>query len=108
MSTTDPNEKNERSRHFASGYKLGNLLKNEEAIDNTIRLFLERLDGYAKTGKALDLDKYISMLAFDVIGEILFSKQFGFLKQDRDWKFRAFFTMAPYGWPVQVKNRVSH
>lgn len=84
MSTTSPTEKNERSRHFAAGYKLSSILQNEDAIDNTMRLFLSRLDDYAKSGRAVDLDKYFTFLAFDVVGEVLFSKQFGFLREDRD------------------------
>lgn len=84
MSTTDPAIKNERSRHLASGWKLGNILQNEDAVDNTIRLFFSRLDGFAQSGKAFDYGKYCSFLAFDVVGEILFSKQFGFLEEDKD------------------------
>ncbi|KFH47378.1 Pisatin demethylase-like protein [Hapsidospora chrysogenum ATCC 11550] len=84
MSTTDPHEKNERSRHFAAGYKMSNVLQNEGAIDSTIRLFLNRLDNFAESGKAFDLDKYFTFLAFDIVGEMMFSKQFGFLREDKD------------------------
>lgn len=84
MSTTDPKQKNSRSRFFAAGYALSNVLQNEEAIDATIRLFLGRLDAFTESGKGFDLDKYLTFTAFDVVGEVLFSKQFGFLEQDRD------------------------
>ncbi|VUC31721.1 unnamed protein product [Clonostachys rosea] len=84
MSTTDPKKKNEMSRHFAAGYTLSNLLQNEEAVDSTVRMFLSHLDGFAESGKAFELDRYFTFLAFDVVGEMLFSKQFGFLKQNRD------------------------
>lgn len=84
MSLTDPILKNERSRHLASGWKLANILQNEEAVDDTVRLFTSRLDGYAESGEAFDLGMYFSFLAFDVVGEVLFSKQFGFLQEDRD------------------------
>lgn len=84
MSQTDPKKKNEMSRQFSSGYTLSNVLQNEGAFDNMIELFLSRLDEYAKTGKAFDLDKYITFMAWDVIGEVIFSKPFGFLKENYD------------------------
>lgn len=84
MSTTDPKKKNERSRYFAAGYTLSNILQNEEAIDSTVRMFLSRLDKFAETGEGFELDKHFTFMAFDVVGEILFSKQFGFLKAGHD------------------------
>lgn len=84
MSTTDPKKKNERSRNFASGYAMTNILQNEEAVDSTILMFKERLDKFAKSGRAFALDKLITFLAFDVVGEMLFSKTFGFLREGRD------------------------
>lgn len=84
MSTTEPKKKNEMSRHFSAGYTLSNLLQNEEAVDSTVKMFLEHLDRYAASGTPFQLDQYFTFMAFDVVGEMLFSKQFGFLKNDRD------------------------
>ena len=84
MSITDPKKKVERSRHFAAGYTMSNLLQNEDAIDGVIDLFLSWLDRSAESKEAVHLDKYLTYTAFDVAGEVLFSKQFGFLREGRD------------------------
>lgn len=84
MSTLDPKKKNEMSRYWAAGYTLSNTLRNEEAIDSVVRMFLSRLDGFADSGQSFDLDKYFTFMAFDVVGEVIFSRQFGFLKEGRD------------------------
>ncbi|KAK8042325.1 cytochrome P450 [Apiospora phragmitis] len=54
MSTTDPKQKRGRSRRLAPGYALSNVIKSELAIDKT------------------------------VIGEVTFSRKFGFLEQGID------------------------
>ncbi|KAK0617794.1 benzoate 4-monooxygenase cytochrome P450 [Bombardia bombarda] len=84
MSTTDPKKKAERSRHFAAGYTLTNLLQNEDAVDSVVDMFLAYLDNASQSRAPFDLDKYLTFTAFDVVGEMLFSKQFGFLREDRD------------------------
>ncbi|KAJ4406658.1 hypothetical protein N0V85_004476 [Neurospora sp. IMI 360204] len=84
MSTTDPKKKVERSRHFAAGYTMSNLLQTEDSIDSVIDQFLAWLDRSAESKKAVHLDKYLTFTAFDIAGEVLFSKRFGFLKEGRD------------------------
>ncbi|KAK4159610.1 cytochrome P450 [Cladorrhinum sp. PSN259] len=84
MSTTDPKRKVERSRHFAAGYSLTNVLHNEAAIDSVISLFLGHLDKFSTSHTAFDLDKFLTFTAFDIIGELLFSQQFGFLEKGKD------------------------
>ncbi|KAK3988704.1 cytochrome P450 [Cladorrhinum sp. PSN332] len=84
MSTTDPKKKVERSRTFAAGYSLTNVLRNEAAIDSVIYLFLDHLEGFSASQTPCHLDKFFTFTAFDVIGEVLFSQRFGFLEKGKD------------------------
>lgn len=84
MSTTDPKKKIQKSKYIAGGYTISNILRSEEHISRTLELFLGRLDGYAVDERPMDINKYISFATFDVIGEVVFSKSFGFLEQGKD------------------------
>lgn len=84
MSTTDPKKKVERSRHLAAGYTMSNVLQAEDSIDSVVVQFLTWLDRSAESKEAVHLDKHLTYTAFDIAGEVLFSKQFGFLKEGRD------------------------
>ncbi|KAK6703612.1 hypothetical protein SNK04_013541 [Fusarium graminearum] len=81
MSTTDPRKKVGKSRYIAGAYSVSNFVRSEEHIDRTFEQFLEWMNRYANDKKPMHLDKFISYTTFDVIGEIVFSKQFGFLEQ---------------------------
>ncbi|KAJ4245776.1 hypothetical protein NW762_013900 [Fusarium torreyae] len=84
MSTTDPKKKVEKSKYIAAAYTVSSVLRSEEYIDQTFEQFLAWLDRYAEDKKPMNLDKFISYATFDVIGEIVFSKKFGFLEQGKD------------------------
>ena len=53
-------------------------------MDNLLRLFQSRLDVLAEDQKPVHFEHWLDYLAFDVVGEVTFSKQFGFLEQGRD------------------------
>lgn len=84
MSTTDPRIKVKKSKHIAGAYNVSNILRSEEYIDQTFSLFFRWLDTYAKDARPMDLNGYISFATFDIIGEVIFSKSFGFLRQGED------------------------
>lgn len=84
MSITDPKRKVELSKQFASGYTLTNALKAEQAIDGLISQLLDHMDAFARSGKPANLDRYLTFLTFDLLGETLFSKPFGYLAAGRD------------------------
>ncbi|KAG9253999.1 cytochrome P450 [Emericellopsis atlantica] len=84
MSLTDMKRKSELARCWSAGYTLSNSLQSEGAIDEVIKVWLEKLDQFAESGEAFDLDKHLHFVAFDMVGEFLFSKQFGFVKEGRD------------------------
>lgn len=84
MSSRDPKVKIERSKAFASGYAQSNVIKYEDAINRMIEKLLGWIDTYVGTDKPMALDEFISFTTFDVVGEVLFSKEFGFLDKGED------------------------
>jgi hypothetical protein len=81
---------------IAGIYSMSNLLSFEPYVDSTISFFFQRLDKlFAETGAVCDLGMWLQMFAFDVMGEITFSKRLGFLETGEDvngimgniWKF---------------------
>lgn len=84
MSTTDPRRKIELSRHFAAGYTLSNALRAEESIDSVIIQLLHHMDSFAASGEPAALDRYVTYTTFDLLGEVLFSKPFGYLAAGQD------------------------
>lgn len=84
FSTINPKEKAARSKAFASGYTLSNLLQTEEHINRMIEKLLGWMDKYATEHKPMELDLFFSYTAFDIIGEVLFSRPFGFIEKGED------------------------
>lgn len=84
MGETDPATKVELSRHLASGYLLSNLLQSEPAIDDTVELLLGWMDQAADEGQSIEPDQLFTYTTFDVVGEVIFSKSFGFLLEGSD------------------------
>jgi cytochrome P450 len=73
-----------KTKNLASGYAFSNVIKSEPYIDQLLSLMEERLDGLSKTGKSVNFDEWFNFLGFDILGEVTFSKSFGFIKEGRD------------------------
>ncbi|KAF2753019.1 cytochrome P450 [Pseudovirgaria hyperparasitica] len=72
-------------RPIAQTYSMSNLVSFEPYVDSTMRVFFEQVDRrFVSTGELCDLGAWLQMYAFDVIGEITFSKRLGFLEEGRD------------------------
>lgn len=84
VSTRDPKEKVHRSKAFASGYAVSNVIKYEEAINHLIEKLSDWMDKYAESEEPMKLDEFLSFTTSDVIGEVLFSKPFGFIEKGQD------------------------
>ena len=84
--TTDEKDHSSKKRPIAQAYSLSTLLEFEGLVDSTTAVFLSRLDElYARdNGTPCDLGKWLGWYAFDVIGELTFSKRLGFLEQAHD------------------------
>jgi len=67
-------------------YSMTNLVEFEPYVNSTIGLFLNRIDErYCFPNKKVcDMATWLQWLAFDVMGEITFSKRIGFLDRGED------------------------
>lgn len=84
MSATDPKEQVRRSKNLAAGFALSHVIKSEAHIDDCIRLLKHRLQGFASSKTPVHLDEWFNYMAFDIIGEVVFSQRFGFLEAGKD------------------------
>ena len=85
VAMTNESDHARTKRAIANAYALSTLVEFEVLVDSTIRVFLEVLGRrFAQTGQVCDLGKYLQYFAFDVIGELTFSKRLGFLEQGQD------------------------
>jgi len=61
------------------------LVQYEPFVDNTTNLFLSQTEKiFANGGAECDFAKWLQYYAFDVIGEITYSKRHGFVEQNKD------------------------
>lgn len=75
-------------RPISSVYSMSNLVSFEPYVDSTMRVFCGQLEKrfVSKDGRppACNMSDWLQMFAFDVIGELTFSKRFGFLENGED------------------------
>lgn len=73
-----------KAKNLAAGYTMTNMIKSEPYIDNALRLFESRLDQLNSLDKPVRFEEWFNYLAFDILGEALFSQSFGFLNAGKD------------------------
>jgi cytochrome P450 len=84
MSETDAKRHIAKAKNVAPGYAFSNVIKSEPFVDGALLLLEERLDGLSKANKPVNFDEWFNFLGFDILGEVTFSRRFGFLDQGRD------------------------
>jgi hypothetical protein len=104
FSNTDEKLHSERRRIVNNVYSMSTILSLEPYIDDCSRLFVQRMGEFADSGTAVDLGDWLQwyvrsssaaprMLklisrhhryAFDVVGELFFGQQFGFMENSHD------------------------
>ncbi|KAK5081206.1 hypothetical protein LTR05_008000 [Lithohypha guttulata] len=85
FNTTDEDFHAAIKRPVAYSYSMTSLKQYEPFVDTTSQLFCRKLvQNFAEPRKACDLGTWLQYYAFDVIGEITFSKRFGFLETGTD------------------------
>lgn len=98
VAMTDETEHAKSKRLIANAYSLSTLVEYEELVDRTIQVFLTTLqerycppDPTSPTSTStrqsqppLDLCQYLQFFAFDVIGELTFSRRLGFIESGTD------------------------
>lgn len=72
-------------RPISHAFSMSTLLDYEPYVNSTSNLFTSRLESlYAATGNICDLGEWLQYYAFDVVGELTYSKRLGFLEQAKD------------------------
>ena len=82
FSTRDPHYHKEVRSSVASKYSLASLRQMEPLVDECSELFATRMN--ESLGQTVDLGTWVQWYAFDVIGQITFMKQFGFMQNRND------------------------
>ena len=64
---------------------MSTLLSYEPLVSSSTAFFLEKTsERFVKTGEPLDFPKWLQYYAFDVIGELAWSKRLGFIENAKD------------------------
>jgi cytochrome P450 len=72
-------------RSVNSAFSMSTLIQYEPFVDSTTDLFLSQTEKlYAGTEESCDFARWLQFYAFDVIGEMTYSKRHGFLEENRD------------------------
>ena len=75
----------QKKRVAAVPYSMNAMQKFAPFIDDTIQLFMEKMNKFADTpDQPVDLGNWLHYFAFDVLGEVAFSRKFGFLEAGFD------------------------
>lgn len=75
-----------KKRFVTQPYSLSSIQTLTPWIAQTITTLCRKLDRHAenKVGQPIDLGNFLHWFAFDVLGEVAFSKSFGFLDEEKD------------------------
>ncbi|KAI2610114.1 cytochrome P450 [Hypoxylon fragiforme] len=85
FSTTDNTFHAQFRRCVNSAFAMSALVQYEPFVDNTTKIFLERTEElFADNPKGCDFTQWLQFYAFDVIGEITYSKRHGFIEKNED------------------------
>ena len=68
-----------------SAFSMSTLIQYEPFVDSTTELFLSQTEKiYADSRLGCNFSRWLQFYAFDVIGEITYSKRHGFLEENKD------------------------
>lgn len=85
FSTTNNDFHAQFRRSVNSAFAMSALVQYEPFVDNTTKLFLDQTEKlFAGDPSGCDFTRWLQFYAFDVIGEITYSKRHGFLERNED------------------------
>ncbi|KAJ5916591.1 Cytochrome P450 [Penicillium tannophilum] len=84
FTTTDEEFHASIKRPISAAYSMSTLTEFEPFVDKTIQTFFAKLDGFVAQNNICDIASWLQYYAFDVIGELTFSKPLGFLETGGD------------------------
>ncbi|EOA88692.1 uncharacterized protein SETTUDRAFT_106678 [Exserohilum turcica Et28A] len=82
----DERQHAERRRIVNYLYSMSNIVQLEEEVDKCIQLLVTKFTDCAIKGNVIDMSEWVQWYAFDVIGQLFFSRMFGFLKGACDYR----------------------
>lgn len=74
----------ETRKKFQGLYSLSSLVTYEQYVNQCSAVFMDRLDELAHRRETINMAHWFGCCAFDVIGDITYSKRFGFLDEGKD------------------------
>lgn len=85
FSTQDEEYHANYRRCVNSAFAMSSLVGYEPLVDSTMDAFLQQTEQqYSSPGKTCDFARWLQFFAFDVIGELTWSKRLGFVERDED------------------------
>ncbi|KAJ9646253.1 hypothetical protein H2204_000916 [Knufia peltigerae] len=75
----------DRRKYVNAVYSMSTILESETYINACTDVFLEKMERFAAESKEIDFGEWIQWYAFDVIGELFFGQQFGFMRDEHDY-----------------------
>ncbi|KAI1078086.1 cytochrome P450 [Whalleya microplaca] len=85
FSSTDNTFHAQFRRCVNAAFAMSSLVQYEPFVDNTTKVFLEQTKRlYAANPDGCDFTRWLQFYAFDVIGEITYSKRHGFIEKNED------------------------
>ncbi|KAL2874988.1 hypothetical protein SGCOL_009831 [Colletotrichum sp. CLE4] len=104
FSTTNNDFHSQFRRCVNSAFSMSALVQYEPFVDNTTKLFLSQTEKlFAGNPEGCDFTTWLQFYAFDVIGEITYSKRHGFIEKNEDidgivaYLGKLFLYVAPIG-----------
>ncbi|KAM6506982.1 hypothetical protein FALCPG4_018794 [Fusarium falciforme] len=79
FSFRDPKEHASERRIVTNLYAMSSVVSYEPSVNRCIDLFCSEINTICREGRSLNMQHWLQCYAFDVIGEITFSRRFGFL-----------------------------
>ena len=65
-------------------FSMSNMVSFEKFVDSSIKLLFDRLHTLYSDGKTCDFGLWLELFVYDVLGELTFSKRYGFLEAGKD------------------------
>ena len=85
FSTKDEDYHAKYRRCVNNAFSMSSLVGYEPLVDSTMNAFIEQTrQRYADTGRSCKFSKWLQYFAFDVVGELTWSKRLGFVERDQD------------------------
>ncbi|KAL5115414.1 hypothetical protein ACEQ8H_006714 [Pleosporales sp. CAS-2024a] len=85
FSTTDEDFHAKYRRCVNNAFAMSSLVNYEPLVSSTLTYWLDKTDDeFASTGKSCNFNQWLQFFAFDVIGDLTWSKRLGFVEGNKD------------------------